>query len=306
MSSALLALYAVVRGVVFVGLLLLVGAQAAGALLGQPRRDPDLADPLHRRLDRMPRWLLALLIAAVLARGALQLLSLLDPGDVVTLDLVYHGLLSGSWGHAWLLQVVAAAIALGLLSYRGDRVSVPDPFTIVLIALMLWAQTGMGHAAGDNWPGPVGRLLDLTHLVGIGIWLGTLAVLTFAAVPLLGHASRLPTLAAVVREFSVYARVGAALAVASGATAALVYTGGSIGILTQSTWGRLLIIKVACMCGVLAVGWYNWKIVTPALEGLDADCRRRLRRAISVELALGLLMLAITTVLVASPLPGEG
>ena len=306
MSSGLLALYAVVRGVIFTGLLLLVGTQAAAALLGAPRRDAELADSLHRRLDCMPGRLLAGLIVAILARGALQLASLLDPGDTVTLDLVYHGLLTGSWGHAWLLQVVAAAIALSLLSYRGDRVAGPDPYTIVLIVLILWAQTGMGHAAGDNWPGPAGRLLDLTHLVGIGIWLGTLAVLTFVAMPLLGHESRLPTLAAVVRAFSVYARVGAALAVASGATAALVYTGGSIGILAQSTWGRLLIIKVACMCGVLAVGWYNWKIVTPALEGQDPDCRRRLRRAIRVELALGVLMLAITTVLVASPLPGEG
>jgi putative copper export protein len=305
MNSGLLALYAVVRGVVFVGLLLLVGTQASGALLGQPRRDPELADPLHRRLDRMPRWLLVVLLAAVLARGALQLVSLLDPGDVITPDLAYHGLMTGSWGHAWLLQIVAALVALGALSYRGDRVSVPDVITIACTVMILWAQTGMGHAAGDNWPGPVGRLLDLTHLVGIGIWLGTLAVLTFAAVPLLGHASRLPTLAAVVRSFSLYARVGAALAVASGAAAALVYTGGSIGILTQSTWGRLLIIKVACMCGVLAVGWYNWKIVTPALEGYDADCRQRLRRAITVELALGLAMLAITTVLVASPLPGD-
>jgi copper transport protein len=305
MNSGLLALYAVVRGVVFVGLLLLVGTQASGALLGKPRRDPELTDPLHRRLDRMPARLLALLIMAVLARGALQLLSLLDPGDVITLDLVYHGLITGSWGHAWLLQIVAAAVALGVLSYRRDRGSVPDPFTIVCTVAILWAQTGMGHPAGDNWPGSVGRLLDLTHLVGIGIWLGTLAVLTYAAVPLLGHASRLPTLAAVVRAFSVYARVGAVLVVASGATAALVYTGGSIGILTRSTWGRLLIIKVACMCGVLAVGWYNWKIVTPALEGQGADCRKRLRRAISVELTLGLMMLAITTALVASPLPGD-
>lgn len=306
MNSGLLALYAVVRGVLFVGLLLLVGTQASGALLSKPRRDPELADPLHARLDRMPRRLLAILIVAALARGALQLLSLLDPGDVVTLDLVYHGLMTGSWGHAWLLQFIAATIALGVLSYRGDRASAPDLFTIVCTAVILWAQTGMGHAAGDNWPAPVGRLLDLTHLVGIGIWLGTLAVLTYAAIPLLRHASRLPTLASVVRGFSVYARVGAGLAVASGITAALVYTGGSIGILAESTWGRMLIIKVACMCGVLAVGWYNWKIVTPALEGQDADCRQRLRRAISVELTLGLAMLAITTVLVTSPLPGEG
>jgi putative copper export protein len=305
MNSGLLALYAVVRGVIYVALLLLVGTQASGALLARQLRDAGLADSLHHRLDRVPRWLLGALIVATLARGALQLLSLLDPGDVITFDLVRNGLLTGNWGHAWLMQVVAAVVALGVLSYRGNRVTTPDPSTIFLTVVILWAQTGMGHAAGDNWPGPVGRLIDFIHLAGIGVWLGTLAMLLFAVMPQLRHASRLPGLAAVVRAFSVYARVGVALVVASGVTAALVYTGGAIGMIPRSTWGRLLLIKLACMLGVLAVGWYNWRIVTPALEAHEATGSRRLRRAIRVELALGLLMLAITTVLVASPLPGE-
>jgi putative copper resistance protein D len=197
-------------------------------------------------------------------------------------------------------------VALGLHGYRSKHVTAPDPLTIALGVVILWAQTGMGHAAGDTWPGPVGRFVDLTHLVGIGLWIGTLAVLLFVAVPLLCRASRLAALAAVVRAFSVYARIGAALVVASGLTAALVYSGGSITVIPRSTWGRLLLIKLACLLGVLALGWYNWRVVTPALERQDADCGNRLRRAIRAELALGLLMLAITAILVASPLPGEG
>jgi len=57
---------------------------------------------------------------------------------------------------------------------------------------------------------------------------------------------------------------------------------------------------------VMALGWYNWRVVTPALEGAHATCRERLRRAVRLELLLGLVMLAITTMLVVSPLPGEG
>jgi putative copper export protein len=60
------------------------------------------------------------------------------------------------------------------------------------------------------------------------------------------------------------------------------------------------------MLGVLALGWYNWRIVTPALEGRAIASADRLRLAIRLELALGLLMLIITTMLVVSPLPGEG
>jgi hypothetical protein len=46
--------------------------------------------------------------------------------------------------------------------------------------------------------------------------------------------------------------------------------------------------------------------VTPALEIGSPGCERRLRRAVIAEMALTIVMLAITAVLVASALPGEG
>ncbi|MGH7594133.1 MAG: copper resistance D family protein [Gemmatimonadales bacterium] len=305
MNTGLLALYAAVRGVIYVGLLLLVGTPTAASLLAGTRHDPELDGPLRDRLAQLPRWILSGLIVAILLRGALQLVSFLDPGDVITTDLIRSALLSGGWGHAWLLQLLTASIALAVLAYRGNRVSTPDLLTAVLTAVLLWAQTGMGHAAGDTWPVPLGRLLDFAHLAGAGLWLGTLAVLLVTALPLLYPASRLPALASVVRAFSVYARAGALLVLVSGSAAALVYAHGSIGMMLHSTWGRLLLIKLGGLLGVVAIGWYNWRIVTPALERRDADAGARLRRAVRVEIALGLLMLAITTLLVVSPLPGE-
>jgi putative copper export protein len=103
----------------------------------------------------------------------------------------------------------------------------------------------------------------------------------------------------------VYARTGVVLVLISGVIAALVYA-GSVNMLLAATWGRLLLIKLAGMLGVLILGWYNWRVVTPALDGADPGARRRLRVAIRLELLLALAMLAITTMLVVSPLPGEG
>ena len=306
MNQGLLALYALVRGVIYVGLLALIGTQVAGALVARHREDADLAARLHGRLDPSPAWILPGLMIAMLARGLLQLLSLLDPGDRLTIDLARNGLLSGSWGHAWLLQVVAAGAAALWLRLRRREITQPDPVLAGLILAMLWGQTGMGHAAGDQWPGPTGRLLDLMHLAGAGVWLGTLSILLTAVIPLLRPPERLLTLATVVRGFSVFARIGAALVVASGITVAAVYSGGSITSLVASTWGRLLLLKLAGLLGVVALGWYNWRVVTPELECQGAGCEQRLRRAVRAELALGVLMLAITAFLVVSPLPGEG
>ena len=302
MSQDLLALYAAVRGLIYVGLLLLIGTQVVRWLIRSVHDDVALRETLRLRLARIPLLALLGLLVAVLARGLLQLASLLDPGDHITLDLVRNALLSGSWGHAWLLQAVAVVLALPLVAMTRRRA---DVLIVALVAVMLWGQTGMGHAAGDTWPWPAGRLVDLAHLVGAGIWLGTLAVLLIVLLPVLGRSPQIPRLAGVIRRYSFFARMGAALVVASGVAAALVYTGASILMLPESTWGRLLLVKLACMLGVVALGWYNWRVVTPALECCSPGCERRLRRAVIAELALTIAMLAITAVLVASALPGD-
>jgi putative copper export protein len=306
MSGGLVALYAVVRGLIFVGLLLLVGSQAAGRVLTDALRgDADVADPMRRRLTRLPSLLLACLLVAVVARGLLQLLSFVDPGETVTAELTRSVLFAGTWGHSWLLQLAALAAMLIVCWRLGDRGSSPDPRIVAGAAVIVWSQTGMGHAAGATWHPPLGRMVDFTHLLGGGLWLGTLGVILVVAVPLLRGDARLPALADAVRKFSVYARVGAAMVVVSGLVAAVVYA-GSVNALLGSTWGRLLLVKLGGMLGVLALGWYNWRIVTPALEGRAIASADRLRLAIRLELALGLLMLIITTMLVVSPLPGEG
>jgi putative copper export protein len=305
MSGPFLALYAVVRGVIFVTLLGLIGTLVANRLIRQALDDvPDLRAALRFQIERLPLRLAAILGVAVLLKGGLQVLSFRDPGEPVSLDLVQAVLLSGSWGTAWLVQlaaIVAAVMVLRLFAApEGARALV-----VTLTAVIVWAQTGMGHAAGDRWPWVTGRLLDAGHVIGIGIWLGTLAILAFAAFPSLVGPERLPSLAALIARFSFFARLGAVLVIVSGTVAALVY-GGPLAQVLQSTWGRLLAIKLACMLGVMGLGWYNWRRVSPGLEAAHPHSGERLRRAVGVELVLGIAMLALTTLLVVSALPGEG
>ncbi len=292
-------LYPAVRGAIFVALLLLMGTQVATVLVRSTLAGtPDLAAPLLSRLRRLLRPLLAALLCLLIAKGALQLFSFVDPGEQVTFALTSAVLLSGTWGISWLVQLGAAII---LVAICGKHPRIDGRLT----AMIVLAQTGMGHAAGSTWPSPVGRLVDSAHLIGAGLWLGTLGALAITSLPLLRGEEQLPTLARVVRGFSAFARVGVSLVIVSGVTAALIYT-GPIRTIAQSTWGQLLLVKLVCMLGVMALGWYNWRIVTPALEGAHPSCRQRLRRAVQLELALGFVMLTLTAFLVASSLPGEG
>lgn len=299
-------LYPVVRGLIATTLLLLVGLQVAQGIIArrQDALEPELRQQFAGWLLRLPGALAWFLLMLSLGRGALQVLSFVDPGDPITPDLLKGVLWSGAWGDAWMLQSAAAFLLLALSWLLRARERMLRLATLVLVGLLLWAETGIGHAADEIWGSAVGRVVTLVHLVGAGYWLGTLAALALIVFPALRAERHLPVLAAVVRDFSLPARLGAALVLLSGASATWTYAGSLQGILTSS-WGRLLLIKLGVLAAVAALGAWNWRVVTPALERGEAVAPVQLRRAVAFELLLGAAVLAVTALLVASPLPGH-
>ena len=72
-----------------------------------------------------------------------------------------------------------------------------------------------------------------------------------------------------------------------------------VSALWETAYGRTLLIKLAVLSIVAATGAYNWLRVRPALGDLEGATR--VRRSAMVELGVGLLVLAVTAVLVAMP-----
>ncbi len=105
---------------------------------------------------------------------------------------------------------------------------------------------------------------------------------------------------------------------AGGLVAALALTGvllgwrivGSWSRLFGETWGRLLLVKVALVCVVLAMAaWNRYRLVPRVTEGVGHDDRRAgiglVRRAVVAEAAVLVAVLAITGFLTQKP-PGGG
>lgn len=300
-------LYPMVRGLIALTLLLLVGIIIAEGIVARrlTGRDVTVDAALRGWFSRLPGLLAWFLLMLAIGRAALQLLSFVDPGEPVTMELIRGMLWQGTWGNAWLLQCCAALALLATSWLLRERERLRRGVMIGLVAVLLWSQTGMGHAVSELWGPWLGRIVSMTHLIGGGYWLGTLAILALTVFPILRDDSRVPLLAAVVRDFSVPARIGAALLLISGLRATWT-DAGSIAALPGSRWGQLLIAKVACLLIVAALGWWNWKVVTPDLEAATSASPGRLRRAVAIELVLGVVILALTALLVASPLPGDG
>ncbi len=257
-------------------------------------------------LTRLPGLLAWFLLMLSLVRGGLQVLAFNDPGMPVDPDLARAVLTTGPWGDGWIVQTATAFMLLGL-SWLFRRSATRLRWTVAgLTMVLLVAQSGMGHGVESLWaPAWLGRVTDTTHLLGAGLWLGTLTVLGLAVIPSLTGEEARPALAGVIERFSRYGQGGAALLVLSGALATWTYT-PSISDLWTSTWGRLLLAKLALLVGVAGLGFLNWKVVTPRLVAGEPKAASQLRRAVAIELLLGLLLIAVTAVLVATALPGEG
>jgi putative copper export protein len=308
MSVALTWLFPVVRGLISLTILLLLGVPVAATLvrLHGPRPGMPAREVMDGWFERLPGLLSWFLLVCSLLRGALQLLSFVEPGEPVTPDLARAVLLEGSWGAAWVLQSLAAFLLLAI-SWLWRRE--PRRLLIVMVLLLLaivGAQGGLGHGADEVWPGLLGRVVHATHLLGSGLWLGTLAILALVVLPSLRGEEGLPALGQVMRAFAAPARVGAGLTALTGIMATWRYTGGEVLALPELLWGRLLLLKVGLVLATMALGAWNWRQGAPALLRGDAGASATIRRTIAVELLLAAIILSLTAWLIASPLPTHG
>ena len=103
-----------------------------------------------------------------------------------------------------------------------------------------------------------------------------------------------------VPAFSPVAMVSVATLVLTGSVASWAHL-ESVSSLWTTPYGRLLLLKVVVVAGVLAMGALNWRRLTPRLS--EEDGPRAMRRSALVELALANVVLIVTAVLVrTSPL----
>jgi len=163
---------------------------------------------------------------------------------------------------------------------------------LVLAALALALVSASSHAAAIAPGTMLAVASDVAHLLGTGVWLGSLVPLTL----LLRAASReagadaRPCAVLAARRFSRAALIAMLVLMASGAMNALAQV-ESVAALAGTTHGRLLLAKLAVLVPILALAVVNRTRILPALPGPNA--MRRLAAFVGLEAGLALVLLVL-------------
>jgi copper transport protein len=192
-----------------------------------------------------------------------------------------------SSGSVLLVRLVLAG-ALLAVALVGTVVRRLPAAVVVVAAAATVAPAFGGHAVSSSVPVLASAILA-AHLLAGAVWLGALGVL----------ALRWSEDRDLLGEYSTVAFVAAPVVVLSGLAGAWIQLGG-LGPLGNSTYGRLLLLKLLLASVVLVLGWTNRRTlarVTTAALDLAASVR--------VEALLGLVVLAVSAVLVVTPPPSD-
>jgi putative copper resistance protein D len=217
---------------------------------------------------------------------------------------------ANGFGRDWLARFVLACLLAAtfvpFLSAQGVK-SVWIKVVAVALAVgvagtLAWA----GHAVGGSGiEAIIHPAADFLHLVAAAAWVGTLLPLALVLAAAGCDAVSVAIARTATVRFSAFgiASVGTLLVMGSINTWYLV---GSFAALTDTDYGRLLLIKVALFFGMVAIAAVNRLHFTPRLAQVanafaTQDALRQLRRNSVTELVIGTIIIGIVAVLGVTP-----
>ncbi len=287
-------LFDVVRFLDFALLLLAVGGTLALALV---LRDAGaVRTRLTGALAIASLGLAAVAVTGIVLQGAKA--GGFGLADAFNWDVV-SAVLETRFGRVALGQAVAAVLLAALaltVRRRGEGAALLDGALIVAGALVLTPALA-GHASVS---GAVAFVADVAHVQAGAAWVGGLAFLVLALVWAGGE--RWTLAARAVPRFSTLAVLSVAVLLVAGVVNGYLQVRAWRG-LWETTYGLLLLAKVALVLPLLALGAYNNRYAVPRLRAGRASKaeQRRFLRVAGSELALMAAIIAVTAVLVTEP-----
>ena len=213
-----------------------------------------------------------------------------------------------TFGSTWLTRMILTIILIGIWFWieRKNQISIKTQLPMLVVALVLIATTTMmGHGASTEMAPPI--ILDYTHNLLSSIWIGGVIFLGFVILPSItkldGNVRDKITISLIPR-FSGMIIIALGILIITGPTL-LWFLDSNVSSLTDSTYGKLIILKIILASAMIAFGgFYQIRFIQQAKKDLKSvQVFKKLKKPLRLEVGLGIALLAVVALLVNSSLP---
>ncbi len=230
--------------------------------------------------------------------------------QAITLQTTAFEVIKTGFGTTWFVRMVITIILLVIWfwSERRSVIGKAQQFLILGFSLALISTTTMlGHGTASMKEPAI--ILDFAHNLLASVWIGGVIYAAFVMIP---SFSKLESDKKEQFSLLVLPKISSIIIIAVGI---LIITGptllwfleSNVGLLYDSTYGKLILVKIALGSIMIAIGGYNqFRIQRPAEKNLESgriSVYNKFRRSLKLESIVGIALLGVVAMLANSSLP---
>ena len=212
-----------------------------------------------------------------------------------------------TFGTTWLIRMIITIIIIGIWFWmeKKKEITIKGQIPLLVASLILIATTTMmGHGASTELEAP--WILDYAHNLLSSIWIGGLIFFAFVALPTIAKSDnsiKEKITLSLIPRFSGLFIIAIGILIITGPTL-LWFLDDNVGSLTESTYGKLILIKIGIAATMIAFGGlYQVKFLKNTHDFEKLNISKKISKPLKFEAGLGIALLAVVALLVNSSLP---
>jgi copper transport protein len=215
-----------------------------------------------------------------------------------------------SFGTTWIIRmgITVGLLIVWFLMEKKSSLSKMNQYPFLVLSLALISTSTMiGHGAASEQVPAI--ILDYIHNLIAAVWIGGIIFFGFILLPslsILDDKKRELLALLTIPRFSIMIVISLGILIISGPTL-LWFLESNVGLLIESTYGKLIIAKIAIALIMVSVGGYNqFGIQKKAEKNLQSgiiSVHKKLKKSLKIESALGILLLWVVALLANGTLP---
>lgn len=214
------------------------------------------------------------------------------------------------FGTIWLARMILTIILLGIWfgMDRRKSLSIKNQIPMLVVSLILISTTTMiGHGAASEQLGAI--VLDYIHNLVAAVWIGGIVYFVFILLPTfsqLQEKNQEKMSLLMISRFSIAFIISVGIVIVTGPTL-MWFLESDVGLITESVFGQLIILKIAIAAVMVALGgFFQLKLQKNAEKNFSSgkiSVYKKLKKSLKVDVALGIVLLGVVALLTNGTLP---